>query len=521
MRTVCCDRDMDNVFIFTCPTSGCVDHQCVDCLWKALSDGTRGDGRKCPACNTTKRAVCQIIASKAVADQHQLLARHSQCTALKEVTAEARKVYSKVAKDILLKCQHCKLERGIFDGNKILACQCGAGFCGICFIDCADIHQHVTHHHGARLENDLIRESGSTRIKGIVHSHLRRVAKTSDELTQRINNHLQNAGHLHDRIAAGTSSRLTRQFLVNAKGDLDSAVLNDRLSILSQPGRVQWPLKMSMICPRNSIPSEYRLTLTVKRKEGASLSLYKKSLVGIWLKIPLEGTKDEPVVDSLVNLKATLLCAVIAIEGERCLYQTRCGDALRFHRVDGNGHVGEACSLSGDYNVLALNSNKRLLLLQRHVKLSSDEKLMINPIGHLIGAGNPKALLDEITFPVPDTVFELNKQQSCVAHPLHVKTAMEVAGPPGTGKTKTITELTRSLLECTDYNIIVFSERNGAIDAIAEKIFQTTMTCTGTIESKRKHIEVQDLQLWSQVLTFGSKAMGHNTKLFSLPTKLE
>ena len=146
---------------------------------------------------------------------------------------------------------------------------------------------------------------------------------------------------------------------------------------------------------------------------------------------------------------------------------------------------------------------------------------MIDPMRHLIGAENPQSLLDEIAFPVPETVFELNEQQCCVAHPLHVKIAMEVAGPPGTGKTKTITELTRSLLECTNYNIIVFSERNGAIDAIAEKIFQTTMTSTGSIDSKNNDVEVIDLEMWTHVLTFGSKGMGHYTKMFSLPTKLE
>ena len=222
MRTICCDRDGENIVFFSCPTSGCEDRQCADCHWEALSIGTRKKGSKCPACNTKAKAVCQIIArnGKAVADTPQLLDRHRKCAALKEVTAEAKKVYNKIADEILLKCSHCKLTRGVYDGNIALACDCGAAFCAICVIECADIHHHVRNHHGGRLKNDMNGESGTTRIKEIVQSHLRRIAKKSDELTQLVNNQFQNAGHFHDRITAHTSSRLTKQFLVDAKSEL-------------------------------------------------------------------------------------------------------------------------------------------------------------------------------------------------------------------------------------------------------------------------------------------------------------
>ncbi|KAI2498832.1 single-stranded DNA-dependent ATPase [Fragilaria crotonensis] len=461
------------------------------------------------------------MTEKAAENKDKLLARHDQCKALKEVTAEARKVYKKIAEEVLLKCPHCKLERGAYDGTIALPCKCGAAFCAKCLINCADIHQHVKQHHGGPSATDMASASKMLRIEGIVRSHLRRIAKGSGELIQLVNNHLQNAGHLQNKIPVDTRSRLTQQFLVKATSDLDSAVLNDRSSLLSQPGRVKGPLTMSMISPRNSIQSGYRVRLTIDNEGNSYLSLYKEQGTD-WVEVPLEGTEDEALVDSLVNLKGSFRCGVIAISGEPCLYQTRIENhVICFHRVDSSGHVGRACSLSGDHIVLALNSNKRITSLQTHAKTFPARKLMLDPILHLIGAGNPQALLDAIASPVPQTVFALNEQQRCVAHPLRVKTAMEVAGPPGTGKTKTITELTRSLLECTKYNIIVFSERNGAIDAIAEKIFQTTMTSTGAIESQTQHFDVHDLEMWSHVLTFGSKGMGHHTKLFSLPTKIE
>lgn len=56
---------------------------------------------------------------------------------------------------------------------------------------------------------------------------------------------------------------------------------------------------------------------------------------------------------------------------------------------------------------------------------------------------------------------------------MKIKTALEVAGPPGSEKIKTIVELVRSLLECTECNIVILSERNGAINTIADKFVES------------------------------------------------
>ena len=77
-------------------------------------------------------------------------------------------------------------------------------------------------------------DSGTTMsgIKEIVQSHLSRIPKKADELTQLVNNQFQNTGpHYHERITARTSSRLTEEFLIDAKSELDNTVLDDRLSL--------------------------------------------------------------------------------------------------------------------------------------------------------------------------------------------------------------------------------------------------------------------------------------------------
>jgi hypothetical protein len=140
---------------------------------------------------------------------------------------------------------------------------------------------------------------------------------------------------------------------------------------------------------------------------------------------------------------------------------------------------------------------------------------MFSPLQHLIGAGDPIAVLTDIEMDVPESLVDLNEQQQRVAHPLRLKTAMEIAGPPGTGKTKTIVELVRSLLQCTSYDIILLSERNGAINAVADKFKIASLDING------EDISITDLSVWSSVMTYGAgENMGDCTKLFTMEAKL-
>lgn len=161
-----------------------------------------------------------------------------------------------------------------------------------------------------------------------------------------------------------------------------------------------------------------------------------------------------------------------------------------------------------------------------------------------MGDGKTTALLDEICQELPETFSYLNDEQQKVAHPLMLKTAVEVAGPPGnysshtllndcnflsfsyhdpfdipftgTGKTKTIVELVRALLLTTNLDIIVMmSERNGAINAIAEKFKDRSLQSIG------KKLKVIDMMVWMSLITYGlGDSMGPSTKLFTVDGKI-
>ena len=169
--------------------------------------------------------------------------------------------------------------------------------------------------------------------------------------------------------------------------------------------------------------------------------------------------------------------------------------------------------------ILGLNPNRRFLLLEDHVFTSEDNSLLFPALEAFVGGIAPTRVLDEILVPAPDTFKDLNTEQQRVAHPLSLTCAMEVAGPPGTGKTKTITELVRSLLECTDLNMIVLSERNGAIDAIASKMAGDCLLFE--VQGKKLVPKVINVELWLRIIAFGSSgAIGNSTRLFTPNAKM-
>jgi hypothetical protein len=237
-------------------------------------------------------------------------------------------------------------------------------------------------------------------------------------------------------------------------------------------------------------------------------------------------------VDALINIQGGLQCGVIAFCGEKQLYQTRTVSSkgkLAGNEVsvvlqavtDKGSLVGETKSLSvlgcNQRVILGLTQNRRLTMLNRHIHESDMSELLFDALRHYIGSDTPQRVFPNISVPAPDTFKELNQEQQQAAHPLALATAVEVAGPPGTGKTRTITELVRSILECTEDHVIVLSERNGAVDAIADKFADDCVVRDLQNEAK----SVKNVSLWKWLRAFGSVGgMGSSSKLFTLEAKL-
>jgi broad-specificity NMP kinase len=555
---VCCDED--NHVVFSCLTPSCEYRLCSDCIKFAFQDGTGKNSEKCPSCNEGGNAIRMVkavvgpIGVRAVENElrstvefdvkERLEVRKVKSANLSVICDDARRIFNELTEEMNLKCPRCKQAFYDYDGCNALYCgSCECRFCAICLKDCgSDAHPHVRAEHGNLFDKEMFNASKAEREKAVVQRVLKKLQGKPDELKQLVKNHLDKAGVMAQKIDERVSCNLIKAFLGEAKESLRAAVRTDRLSLLSDGSkdrRREDIITSHDISPR-CVPDNYRLKLLHQNANVFLISLEMRDSEGNWAPQRLENSEKEtkcaddkqttPIPDCLTNLTFSLKCAVVAIKGRNRLYQTRRSEkddkkdqdriSIGFTPVDSNGDIAERNEalpfMHDDLTILGLNPNLRINLLNEHVQKTEDEDLISDPIRHVIGAGTPCPLLENMHTVAPETLNQLNELQRKVAHPLCVKSAMEVAGPPGTGKTKTITELTRSLLECTDYGIIVLSERNGAIDAIAEKFASNCLV----LDSKHRIRSISDVPLWLSVMTYGSASVGSYTKMFTLKEKM-
>lgn len=556
---VCISCFEENVeLVFSCRTRKCQYVLCGPCVQLALKDESGANCRDCPMCKTPSamdmvKSMCgagavreverdlRVRVENEVRKENERLARGKEIMANYEEKAD--KLFQELAEHLCMKCPRCAMVFDDYDGCNALTCgnaSCNAKFCAVCLMDCgSDAHTHARSH-GNLFDKKLFLSEKKKREEETMEAFLRDHTEEPFEVRQLIRTKVEQLNSSERSQASGSAAR---SFLQKAKGNLRQAVKNDRLSLLSEPSGHHGVLSFRDISPRNTIPDDYRLSLGTKTLGGpvCSINLCRRTSNG-WTIIPLPDSQDSSkqqdgimkvVVDSLVNVKYGLQCCTIAFEGARDLYQTSFARpekdrnvasdevAVKFTRIDrrtgelsGEPRLLSSIGYSGT-RILGFNQNLRMLLLERHIASTPDEELMFDPLKAYIGSCSAQRLVQKLKCPVPDTFQELNKRQQLIAHPLSLRTAMEAAGPPGTGKTKVITELARSILSCTEYHIVILSERNGAVDAIAEKL---ASDCISHPRTKKQR--VQHFLLWKTILAFGSSGIGESSKLFTKELKL-
>jgi len=456
-----------------------------------------------------------------------------------DISEQARKLFNELSERLNLKCPRCKAVFNDYEGCNALSCgvpSCKAAFCAICLVDCGhDAHAHVLKAHGDYFDKDAFERSKSLRAKSEIDKLMASLSEESVDLQQLVRNHIDKAKLLNGGSDSSNASWKTAEFLQKAKDNLSLAVRTDRLALLSNPEEynMRAPINRDAVSPRCVVPRNYRLRLVRLGEDLFRILLEHQNTnnrqFGLINDVEAHF-KDNPKVEALVNVSQSLQCAVIAFEGRDGLFQSsRAGKIPKGHRMTDNevcismrkinrdGNVtDDELQYAPDLSVIGLNPNRRMLLLESHVERTPDKALMFEPLQHLIGVSTPRAVITELDDIVPESQSQLNEQQQQVADPKKLKTAMEVAGPPGTGKTKTIVELVRALLRCTTSDILVLSERNGAINAIAEKFRKESIKTKGT------KAEIIDLEVWMSVLAYGSpESIGESTKLFTVKEKIE
>ena len=549
--TICYDDTAE--VQFECTTPDCDYQLCGECLEEAFKDFSGANNKSCQLCQRPSAigmAEARIGKGGVKAVQRELretveLEVRLERGLLEEdrkdasqINEEALQLFHSVSETLNLKCPRCELAFFDYNGCNALYCaneECSARFCAICLKDCgADAHPHVRQEHGNLFDKALFERTTKQRNARTIEDFLAQLEGSGKpfELIQLVRNHLERAGQIGGGATDRSSSKPAR-FIQQATRELEAVIASDRLSILNETiGR--HGIAASDLSPRAAIVPEIRIWLQQERDEF-ELTV-EAQIEGRWITADSAENVKEWIRNGLIaasgplaTLDQSMRCAVIAIEGERSLYQVRqkgndpgsTKKKLRFFKVDRYGEADDHDNGFPYYErrrvrVLALNPNDRYLRLLRHVQENVSADTLPVPLQHFVGKGEPEPVCFELEVTVPETMLALNDDQRKAGHPLCLKTAGEVAGPPGTGKTKTISELVRALLRCTSKNIVVLSERNGAIDAIAEKF---ASLCTKTT---RKTTKVTDLSMWMKIMTFGSlEAMGKHAKLFLIDTKVK
>jgi hypothetical protein len=387
-------------------------------------------------------------------------------------------------------------------------------------------------------DKDMFHKSKTKREKQIVLDFLKqlRAREESFDLIQSVTNLLQKGGHTGEDSGAafGSSTRKTELFIQAASQDIERMIRADRLSVLGDRDNDMrnHGISRDNISPRCTIPEDIEVSLVPDMDQDAYKIVLRVNLHGNWLTVDGEGLKElmkkgEIHGSSVENVQQGMRCAVVAFEGERNLYQAECVKPLgpelmvfRFSRIDREGGIQLAQLLPQRRRILAFNPNQRITMLQDHIQKNVTSTNVPLPLKHLIGVGRASPVLTNLIETVEESVLaSLNAEQLKAAHPLKLKTAGEVAGPPGTGKTQTISALVRSLLNASEKNIVVLSERNGAIDAIADKFLSS---CFDKDKRNGKLLKLVDVNMWMNILTFGApEGIGTNTKEFLVPQKMK
>ena len=541
--------------LINCPTNGCDYCICSVCIKLAFKDSSGTSSESCPMCKAPIdlhmiEAVCGKGAIRAVEKhlrsniefkvQEDLIRKRREKLQLKENNEKARELFNSLTEEINLKCPRCKIAFYDYDGCNALSCgSCRAGFCAICLKDCGtDAHSHVRQFHGDLFDKAAFQKSKKERAQKLVEQCLESLNHETEALRMTIKNHIEKADLLSKGPSRLNRPQIVEDFITRATRSVDEATKVDRLSLLqcsSLHEIVRQGISAENVSPRYQIPDDYNLSLSHINGNTYQITL-ERLTKGRWIHIPIVDLdkffEKNPKVESLINLKQALKCATIAIDGATNLYQTRqtkpkkrehLSDddiCISIHAVDlQSGNVREEYfSEVGRTKIIGLNQNLRFYHLQKYIKdtfIKPSKKSLPHSLECLIGARDPKPIITEIIDPIPSSIERLNDEQRRAANPLLLKSALEIAGPPGTGKTQTIIGLIKAVLACTNFDIVVMSERNGAINAVAEKF------ASECIEMNEKERSIKDLNLWMQILTFGSSdTVGSCTKAFFLDEKL-
>ncbi len=164
-------------------------------------------------------------------------------------------------------------------------------------------------------------------------------------------------------------------------------------------------------------------------------------------------------------------------------------------------------------DVVGICGNRRMLDTENYIKTVTEETLC-TPVRAIIGATDNQLQVTELVSPILDSAIALNSFQRQVVDLTRLRSSQVIIGPPGTGKSRTIVSFVLQILaEMEPNHIVIFtSEKNGAVEAVAQHLRNACVSSDGKVE---------DLAFFEMIAAFGSTGMQAATCSFTAKTKMD
>jgi phosphoribosyl-ATP pyrophosphohydrolase len=407
-----CYDDLEQDFIYSCPTYECKYKICTPCIKRSFQDASGQSFKNCPECKVSMaRNLLESIVGKGAINeveeelrakiefdvQSQAKKREMKIEDMKQHKTKAVALFNKLSEQLNMKCPRCKQVFFDYDGCNALRCgnsECRAAFCAVCLIDCKDdAHSHINQAHGNVFDKNAFESARKEREAVTVKTFFEDVMKNEPfEVAQMVKNMHNKSQPSSDTTSAFDSRRKAEKFVDEARRQLMNAVRKDRLGLLQDASDDLYRrrgLRSEDISPRSMIPKEYKLEIVPSHHDHVyQVQLWKQVGFDIltgdvrWQREDLDGESKDKVnvdkerqVDALFNVVQSLKCGVIAFEGGRELVQTKFVPApidsgrlsdeqvsICFQSVSNNGDVepdDRTFQVPGNGRIIGINPNQR------------------------------------------------------------------------------------------------------------------------------------------------------------------
>ena len=416
------------------------------------------------------------------------------------------KIFTELDEKILLKCPYCNISFDDYDGCNAITCiNCTKEFCAICFKKCDDAHQHIHTEHGSNnlFNKKLFIKYKNTHIKTMLD---RECEKHSDEIKNIILARYINK----EKIILDIDLCKIRHFIEEQKECLTKLIEDKKENCKKE----------------NLYLSNYdtlRFMLVIKDNEYIYYIIEKKKEINIqkdngdietkiyWerIKDDKELTEDEKkIYETFTSYKNDGSHAIIQFNNNEYIEIVNYKLVGNVHDFDEYYDQDERGMIIKKIMTYARQANN-LYLINKY----NSERLLLDfckqfkPIVSYIGSKKPEPLIDYEIIDKPN--YDVNEYQTKMLDLSNLHDINVYYGPPGTGKSYTITLFILELLKNTNYDIIILSEKNGAIDAIMNKFYNM-------IYNDEKFNE----ELWSNIISFGSNSASEKVSNFFEENKI-